>query len=367
MKKISSLYVHIPFCDHICSYCDFCKMFYNEEMVDRYLDVLINEFDNLNINHKLKTIYIGGGTPSSLNLFQLEKLLVFFSVKLDKEYEFTVEVNPESLSEDKVKLFSKYGVNRVSIGVQSFDSRILNILNRKHSYENVKKCVSLFNKYDISNYSFDFIYGIKDQELNVIEKDLFLALELKPKHLSFYSLILEDNTLLKVNKYVEEDEDVVRNQYDYIYSKLKENKYNRYEVSNFSLKGYESKHNLVYWNNEEYYAIGVGASSYVNGIRYTTSRNITNYLKGKIDKEKYEVEREKEYIMLKLRLDEGINLSEYKSMFCDDFLLKYKQVIDELLKKSLVKVENDCFKTTYEGMMLLDSILVQLMWGDEYQ
>ena len=364
---INSLYIHIPFCNHICSYCDFCKMFYDEKICDKYIDVLLDELHNLDINHKLKTIYIGGGTPSSLNIFQLGRLLSNVSKYLDKEYEFSVEVNPDSLDEEKVKLFSKYGVNRVSIGVQTFDNDILKFLKRNHSYEDVKRVVDLLNKYNITNYSFDFIYGIKGQSIDLLENDLTKAIELNPKHLSFYSLILEDNTLLMINKYKEEDEDEVRNQYDFIYSKLKENKYYRYEVSNFSLKGYESKHNLVYWNNEEYYALGVAASSYVDGVRYTTNRNITKYIQGDINKESYEVEKEKEYIMLKLRLDKGINLNEYKSIFCEDFLLKYKSVVDDLLKNGLVEVVNDNFKTTYEGMMLLDTILVKLMWGDENQ
>ena len=176
---------------------------------------------------------------------------------------------------------------------------------------------------------------------------------------------MEENTLLKIRGYNEIDDDIVREQYDFIYTKLKENHFNRYEVSNFSLKGYESKHNLVYWNNLEYYAVGVSSSSYINGIRYTTSKNITNYIDGNINKEQYAVEKEKEYIMLKLRLDEGINLIEYKSIFCNDFLIKYKSVVEELLKNQMVEIVNGYFKTTYDGMMLLDTILVKLMWGDD--
>ena len=365
MKRISSLYVHIPFCESICSYCDFCKMFYNENTCDKYIKVLLKELKDIDITNKLKTIYIGGGTPSSLSVNQLEILLKNLQNYLDDEYEFTIEVNPETVNEEKVNLFSRYGINRVSIGVQSFDSNILILLNRKHTYDDVKYCVSLLNKYNINNYSFDFIYGIKNQNLEVLKKDLSLAIDLKPKHLSFYSLILEDNTILKINNYKEEEEDRVREHYDYIYYVLKNNGYVRYEVSNFSLKGYESKHNLVYWNNEEYYAIGVGASSYVNNVRYTTSRNITNYLKGNINKEEFEVEKEKEYIMLKLRLDKGFNLNEYKSIFCEDFLLKYESVVGQLLENNMIIIEDGNFRTTYDGMMLLDTILVKLMWGED--
>jgi len=297
MKKITSLYVHIPFCAHICSYCDFCKMLYNKQFCDMYINVLLSELNNLNIKNKLKTIYIGGGSPSCLNCEQLERVLKPLSCFLDEEYEFTIEVNPENIDEEKVKLFSKYGINRISVGVQSFNNDILSFLNRRHTYTDVRNCCFLFDKYNIFNYSFDFIYGIKNQSIEMIEKDLIYAYSLNPKHLSFYSLILEDNTMLKVNKYEEESEDVVRNHYDFIYSWLIEKGFSRYEVSNFSLPNYESKHNLVYWNCEEYYAIGVGSSSYVGKLRYTTSRNISDYLKGQINKEIYQVEKEKEYII----------------------------------------------------------------------
>jgi oxygen-independent coproporphyrinogen-3 oxidase len=199
----------------------------------------------------------------------------------------------------------------------------------------------------------------------MIKSDLEKVVKLNPKHLSFYSLILEDNTILKINKYKEKEEDEVRNEYDFIYSYLKENGYSRYEVSNFAIAGYECKHNLIYWNNEEYYAIGVSASSYVDGIRYTTNKNISKYIDGIIEKESFEVEKEAEYIMLKLRLDKGFDLNEYKCIFLDDFLLKYKCVVDEMIEKKLLIIDNNHLKTTYEGMMLLDNILVKLMWGDE--
>lgn len=357
---ISSLYVHIPFCEHICSYCDFCKIFYNSKVSNKYLNVLLKELDCLKGN-KFKTIYIGGGTPSSLSLVELELLLSNLYKYLDNDYEFSIEVNPETVDEDKVKLFKKYGINRVSIGVQSFDSEILSFLGRKHSFSDVKNCVCLLNKYDINNYSFDFIYGIRNQSIDSINRDIELCLSLSPKHLSFYSLILEDNTLLSVNKYEEIEEDVVREQYDFIYNKLKDNKYNRYEISNFSIKGYECKHNLVYWNNLEYYAIGVGASSYVNGVRYTCSKNITNYLKGIINKEEFAVDSDKEYILLRLRLEEGINLFEYNSIFKKDFLLEYGVIINKYISRGLLMIKDGYLKTTYEGMMLLDSILVELM------
>lgn len=361
MTKINSLYVHIPFCENICTYCDFCKMFYNDKLCDKYLNVLLSELKSLNIKHKLKTIYIGGGSPSSLNEKQLELLLSELSKYLDKSYEFTIEVNPENINEDKIRIFSKYRINRVSVGVQSFDDNILKFLGRKHKFSDVSNTVSLLNKYCINNYSFDFIYGIRGLNIDIIKRDFNLIFSLNPKHLSFYSLILEDNTIIKINNYSEIDEDSVREQYDFIFKNIEKEGYFRYEVSNFARKGYESKHNLVYWNNEEYYAIGVSASSYVRGVRYTTSRNITKYINNKIEKESFIADKEKEYIMLKLRLVEGFNLDEYKRIFKKDFILEYKTITDKFIKNNLLIIEKNYIKTTYNGMMLLDSILVEYM------
>ena len=184
MSEVKAMYVHIPFCKSICAYCDFTKVFYSFLYEEKYLDALENEIINDNPN-KCNTIYIGGGTPSVLSNEGLERLLLFLSKYLDNEYEFTIEVNPETIDDDKVKIFKKYGVNRVSIGVESFNDEILSILSRKHSFEDVKKCVNLLNKYDIDNYSFDFIYGIRGLKLSHIEKDFSYIDILKPKHLSF--------------------------------------------------------------------------------------------------------------------------------------------------------------------------------------
>lgn len=361
-KRPNSMYVHIPFCKHICSYCDFIKFNYNNAYVKKYIDVLINQIKD-DKPYKCSTIYIGGGTPSALDIKSLDKLLGFLSKYLRKNGEFTIEVNPENINEKTVKLFKKHGINRVSIGVQTFDEELLKVLGRKHTLKDVKNCVNLLNKHEIENYSFDFIYGIHSQTLENINKDIDIALSLKPKHLSFYSLVIEEHTLLHVNKYPTLDDDKVREMYDFIYKKLKENKYFRYEVSNFSLKGYKSRHNLTYWNNKEYYGYGVGASSYVNRIRRKNSGDLNAYLnkdfkykEDVIDDEVYEFE----YIMLKLRLEKGINLKEYKEIFKVDFIEKYEKNIKILVEKKLLKVNSTNIKATYEGMMLLDYVIIEL-------
>lgn len=365
-NEIESMYIHIPFCNHICSYCDFTKFHYNQDFVNRYVEALFYEIYK-NPPSKVKTIFIGGGTPSSLDYENLEKVLSKLKNYLKIDGEFSIEVNPESIDEEKVKLFAKYGINRVSIGVQTFNENMLKVLNRKHSKEDVINCVELLNKYGISNYSFDFIYGISGQSISDIKKDIEFALTLNPKHFSFYSLTIEKHTNLYINKYPRLEDETVREMYDYIYKTLKDNNYNRYEVSNFCLEGYESRHNLTYWNNKEYYAYGVGSSSYVDGSRYKMSANLKAYMNKEFKKEETKVSKEDlefEYLMLKLRLDKGFNLLDYRNNFGEDFETKYKKEIEKLIEEKLVLIDDDNFKTTYEGMMLLDHVFLNLV-GDK--
>ena len=363
MEKVKSMYVHIPFCKSICSYCDFTKVFYSFLYEEKYLLALIKEIEDAKPN-KCNTIYIGGGTPSVLSNAGLEKLLSFLKDYLEDDYEFTIEVNPETIDESKVMLFKKYGINRVSIGVESFNEEILSILSRKHTFKDVKMCVDLLNKYDITNYSFDFIYGIRGLKKSHIKNDFKYIDMLNPKHLSFYSLILENNTCLMAQKYVEEDEEVVVDQYEYIYSELEKRGFKQYEVSNYCLKDYESKHNLVYWNAKEYYGFGLGASGYINNIRYINTKNLTKYLNNENFKEKEELtinEKKEEYIMLKLRLTEGFNLSEYMNLFNEDLKKTKKREIEKLIGNNLIKIDGDRLTTTHQGMLLLDVVILDLI------
>jgi oxygen-independent coproporphyrinogen-3 oxidase len=363
MNEVKSMYVHIPFCKSICSYCDFTKVFYSFLYEEKYLNSLEKEIKEDRPN-KCNTIYIGGGTPSVLSNNGLERLLSMLSSYLESDYEFTIEVNPETIDEDKVKLFAKYGINRVSIGVESFNDEILLLLSRKHKFADVKKCVDLLNKYGIENYSFDFIYGIRGLKINHIKNDLKYIDALNPKHLSFYSLILEDNTCLKAQKYVEEDEEVVVNQYDFIHKELEKRGYIQYEVSNYAKQGYKSRHNLVYWNAKEYYGFGLGASGYIYGTRYINTKNLTKYLDG-INNRELEIltndDIKEEYILLKLRLNEGIELDEYQKKFNEDLLKVKEKEIKQLINSNLIKIDKNRLTTTYQGMLLLDMVIVKLM------
>jgi len=364
MSEIRSLYVHIPFCNEICSYCDFVKVYKDENIVYKYLECLKRELDKLNIGC-LKTIYIGGGTPSCLDEGQLDFLLNMLSnIKLDNDYEYTIEANPESLSENKIKILKKYGVNRVSLGVQTFDEKLLKLLNRKHSLDDVKSVCNNLDKYGINNYSFDFIYALPFQTIDMINKDLDIAFSLSPKHLSFYSLIIEEHTKFYIDGYRESEDSKQREMYDFIYNKLKGKGYKRYEISNFSLDGYNSKHNKVYWYDEMYYAIGVSASGYIDNVRYTNTKSLTKYLEGINQREEEIITEEDniiEYIMLNLRLDEGIDLIKFNEKFHFDFLGKYKEKIKKLTSLNLLTYNNNRIFASYDGSLILHQIIEEFM------
>jgi oxygen-independent coproporphyrinogen-3 oxidase len=316
---MKSLYIHIPFCKNICSYCDFCKIYYNEKIVDDYLNELENEIKKNYKNEIIKTIYVGGGTPSSLNINQLNKLFnIIKLIKLDREYEFTFEFNPEDLTLEKIKLMKDNNVNRISIGVQTFNNKQLSFLNRNHNKKELKKGIRLLKRLGINNINVDLIYGIKDQVIKDLKKDIKEVLKLNITHISTYSLILEPNTILYINDTKEIDEDLEYKMYQYILKKLKKSKYVHYEISNFSKKGYESKHNLTYWNNNEYYGFGLGSHGYINNIRYENTRSINKYLEGKYLLNKHELTKKENIeneIMLGLRKRKGINKKEFKNKF----------------------------------------------------
>ena len=273
-----SVYIHIPFCTSICSYCAFTKFYYDEKKVFKYLDTLEKE---IKLNYKgelIKTIYIGGGTPSSLNINELKKLFDIIKIfKLDKNLEFTIEVNPENIDQEKLQLFKDNKVNRISMGVQSTNDKLLKFLGRNHDFNLVQEKINLIKNVGINNINVDLIYAIKDERLDDLKKDLDNILSLEVNHISTYSLMVEPHTLLNINKVSEIDEDLDYQMYKLICNKLKDNNFIHYEISNFSKKGYESRHNLVYWNNQHYYGFGLGASGYIDNIRYTTTTSLREY------------------------------------------------------------------------------------------
>lgn len=359
---ITSLYVHIPFCENICSYCDFPKVYINTFSTKDYIDILIQELEENKITNKLKTIYIGGGTPSVLPSSLLEKLLSKLSSYLDKENEFSIEVNPESVDINKINIFKKYGINRVSIGVESFCKSKKRILERNHSNKQVINVVKLLKQGGINNINLDFIYGTKNDGINIVNKDIKLIKKLNIPHVSYYSLQIEKNTKL-YNLKEETCSDIkMEKLYFHINNKLKKLGFNHYEISNWAKDNFKSAHNLVYWDDKEYYAIGLGASSYIGNKRITNTKSMTNYLNKKFNR-KEEIldisDQEFEFIMLGLRKLEGISLNEYKSRFNKDFLSSYKNKIEKL--KTYLNIGLEYISIKEEYVYIMNTILVELL------
>ena len=318
-----SIYIHIPFCSNICSYCDFCKFYYNEEIVNKYLLALKEEIINNYKNELVKTIYIGGGTPSCLSIEQLKCLLELTKLfNLDKNYEFTLEINPD-ISLEKIKLLKEYNVNRVSMGMQTINEKLLKLLNRKHAKEDIIKVVNNLKNNAINNINIDLIYAIPSESLNDLENDLDFLLSLDIPHISTYSLIIEPHTKLYIDNVSNIDEDLDYEMYQLILKKLSHFKH--YEISNFAIKGYESKHNLTYWNNDNYYGFGLSSSGFIGNIRYENTRSINDYLNKNYIKEKNELSKmemiENEFI-LGLRKIDGIDINLFKEKYGFDIDIK---------------------------------------------
>lgn len=362
--NIKSLYIHIPFCSSICSYCDFCKLFYNEKLVDTYLEALEKEIKENYKNDILETIYIGGGSPSSLNLRQLEKLFsILKPLKLAKSIEFTIEVNISDITEEKLLLFKRNGVNRLSIGVETINKKFSSFLNRVTDYDLTLNKINLAKKY-FSNINVDLMYAFPKQKMTDLRKDLEFIKKIDVEHVSLYSLIIEEHTKLYIDKILPTIEELDSAMYYNIISYLKSIGYNHYEISNFSKKGYASLHNLTYWNNLEYYGFGLGASGYVNNKRYTNTRNINNYIKGNYLLEEEEITpniaMENEMI-LGLRKTIGISKKKFKEKF--GFNVQDVFDIIELKNKNLLKEDDDRLYIPEERLYVSNSILVNFIGG----
>ncbi len=319
-----AVYIHIPFCRSICSYCDFCKFLYNEKWVYAYFKALKNEIKDRYMGDKVETIYVGGGTPSALSLDEIRKLMDMINlINKSNLKEFTFECNIEDITEELLLLLKSYGVNRLSIGIESFNEKNLAFMERHADYKDAKEKISLCRRLGFDNINLDLMYAIPGETLKDLKKDLELFISLNPEHISTYSLILEDHTKAVVNNTSYIDEEL-----DYEMFKLIEKTLNgahHYEISNFAMPGFESIHNLTYWNNEEYYGFGIGASGYIDNIRYTNTKNLKDYLLGNWVKDR-EMLGEKEImdyeIMLGLRKLDGININDFKN--------KYKKDIEEV-------------------------------------
>ena len=365
---IKSCYIHIPFCKKICSYCDFCKNYYNELMVDTYLDNLKTEISENYKNEVLDTLYIGGGTPSSLSIKNLNKLFNILKIfKLSNKYEYTFECNYEDINEELLLTLKNYGVNRISIGIQTFNEKYSKILNRDINKKKMVEKINLTKRY-FSNINIDLMYALPGEDIAGLKSDLEIIKMLDVTHISTYALIIEEHTNLKLQNIKETCDDIQNKMYYLIVDYLKNNGYNHYELSNFAKENYESRHNLTYWNNDNYYGFGAGASGFIDNIRYDNTKSIFKYNDGitRVYEERLNInELMKDEVMLSLRKISGINkdifYKKYNILLEDAFDYK-KLVRNNILTETSKNVyinENELFVSNEIIIMFLDSYLLE--------
>ncbi|MFT0885689.1 radical SAM family heme chaperone HemW [Streptococcus agalactiae] len=368
LKKPTSAYVHIPFCTQICYYCDFSKVFIKNQPVDAYLQALIREFRSYDIT-ELRTLYIGGGTPTSISAVQLDYLLteLIRDLNLNTLEEFTIEANPGDLTVDKIEVLQKSAVNRVSLGVQTFNDKHLKRIGRSHNEAQIYSTIDALKTAGFQNISIDLIYALPGQTMDDVRSNVAKALSLNIPHLSLYNLILEHHTVfmnkMRRGKLHLPTEDLEAEMFEYIISEMERNGFEHYEISNFTKPGFESRHNLMYWDNVEYYGVGAGASGYLDGIRYRNRGPIQHYLKGvsegnaRLSEEVLSKnEMMEEELFLGLRKKEGVSIGKFEQKFGTSFEKRYGQIVQELQSDGLLKENNGFIQMTKKGLFLGDTV-----------
>ena len=358
--KEIGVYVHIPFCKRKCYYCDFISFCEKDELQEKYINTVIQEiedFFNLNKNVKIKTIYIGGGTPSFIDGKYIEKIMNTFNK--EGVVEATIEVNPGSASLEKLKKYKECGINRLSIGLQSTEDRLLKKIGRIHNYNDFLATYNLAREVGFDNINVDLMIGLPGQTIEDVKSSLNKVINLNPSHISVYSLIVEENTiiynLIEQNKIVLPDEELERNMYWYVKNYLELGGYEHYEISNFAKNGKKSLHNLDCWNQKEYVGFGVSAHSYLNRKRFCNIGVLEEYIKDfKNTKEVQEVqsfyETKQEYMLLGLRKIKGVCISDFKNKFGENPIFLFKNELNKLIEEGLLEITTNNIKLTNKGL-----------------
>ena len=363
-NKIPALYVHVPFCASICSYCDFSRQVYRAETADRWLAAIEAELKARADGIRPETIYIGGGTPSCLPLPQLERLLSMLDPYAETVKEYTVECNPELRDKRVIECLASHRVNRISIGLQTADSSLLKTCGRRHDAADVKRLVDQFLACGISNISLDLMYGLPDQTMEQLEQSIAFALSCHPRHLSLYSLTIEPNSVFGKKGIQPADPDLEADMYERICSILKAHGYLHYEISNFALPGYESKHNTSTWEYRDFLGIGYGAWGMEDHYRYTHADTLRAYLEDPLYRnvtELTEKERMFEAVMMGLRLRSGISSKRFYDQFGIHLNACYPNTISALKARGLLAESDDRLFCTEQGWPVLNSLLVEFM------
>ncbi|MBK0348687.1 oxygen-independent coproporphyrinogen III oxidase [Aerococcaceae bacterium zg-ZJ1578] len=377
MESVKAAYIHIPFCKKICHYCAFNKYFYDGQPVGRYLTGLEKEF-SLYLNgrqERFDTIYVGGGTPSCLNIEELTQLLTSIQRYLpyDEQTEYTFEINPGELTFEKCQLLAQFGVNRVSMGVQSFNDRLLRKIGRNHREKHIYQCIEWLREAGITNLSIDLIFRLPEQTMEDFDESLTKALSLDLPHYSLYSLIIENQTLFqqlqRQGKLPLPSEDVDADMFELAIRRLHEAGIEQYEVSNFARPGFESRHNFKYWQYVPYYGFGAGAHGFVDGVRYYNSGPVHHYLRATEANQKPLVnetslsleDQMEEYLFLALRTTKGFYLSDFEQRFKKDANQLFGAFFAEQAAAGLLICDNDNVRLTTRGLFLADTVFRDLL------
>lgn len=359
---IQAAYIHIPFCTHICHYCDFNKVFLHQQPVDAYIDALIIEMERTFERFptlRLQTVFIGGGTPTSLTAKQLDRLLhaIHRIVPLASNVEFTVEANPDGVSDEQLRVLKQWGVNRLSFGVQTFDDELLTRIGRTHTKETAIETIERAHELGFHNINIDLMYGLPTQTIAQLKETLQMTFSLPIQHVSAYSLIIEPKTvfynLMKKNTLSLPSQEEEAYMYEIVMEQMEKHGYVQYELSNYAQRGLYSRHNMTYWNNEYYYGFGAGAHSYMKGVRYVNVGPIKKYIQliehGKLPYVDTHVvskeEQMEEHMFLGLRKTEGVNKRE--------FLARYGKTVHEVFSEAIARQKrNGLLEETDEAIVL---------------
>lgn len=358
-----NVYIHIPFCKSKCKYCSFVS-YPKIELKERYIDALIKEIQTKYNDEPLNTLYFGGGTPSLLTINDFSKILKLFNC--DSKTEITTELNPETIKLDYLQGLKDLGINRLSFGCQTFDDEILKLIGRRHSSIDVKNSVKLAKEAGFQNISLDFIYGLPQQTISNFENDLKTAISLDIQHISLYGLKIDENCYFYKNPPKNlPDDDTQADMYLKAIEVISNNGFEHYEISNFAKKGFESHHNLNYWDNNTYYGFGAAAHGYENGTRYfnpTTLREYTNNpTTHKSSHKLSKQEQLEEEIFLGFRKMSGINVENINKKFNIDFCQKYTKILEKYISYKYIEKTNIGFKLTDNGILISNTILAEFL------
>ena len=370
-NKHIGIYIHIPFCKQKCYYCDFVSYCNKDNLIEKYIQAVKKEIQLQEIKTDIDTIYIGGGTPSYIEAKYIKEILEEIKTKnISKEAEITIEVNPGTVTLDKLQEYKNCGINRLSIGLQSTQNNLLKTIGRIHNFEEFLETYKMARKVGFKNINVDLMLGLPNQKISELKESLEKVLELKPEHISVYSLIVEENTpiadKIEKNELILPEEETERNMYWYVKNTLELNGFHHYEISNFAKKGFESKHNLNCWEQQEYIGIGTSAHSYVENVRYSNTENLEKYIdnieQGTPENNKiiHEVQNEndkkKEFMLLGLRKIDGIKISEFKKVFGDNPIYLFRNELKKLSDEELIEIDDDIIRLTNKGIDLANLV-----------